>query len=253
MMQSVYTAKMGIIAQQKRVDTIANNIANVSTAGFRGTRVTFKDALYSTMQRPVDPQTFNLQQGNGVLVASAVHDFTEGTPTITGISLDFCLQGDGFFTVQDGAGERQYTREGAFAASNEADGNYLVNAQGKYVLDTQGNRIQLPQNSANLTVNAKGELSIGSGTPFATLNIASFENNEGLVALDGNCYVPTASSGPEMQAGNVQVKQGYLESSNVDLASELTKLIRAQRAFSLAGKALATADEMDATANNLRT
>jgi len=121
-------------------------------------------------------------------------------------------------------------------------------------MDTQGSRIKLPQAmSDDLTVNPKGELSIGTGAVFATLNIASFANNEGLEAVEGNCFIPTAASGPADTAQNVTVKQGFLEGSNVDLALEMTRLIRAQRAFTLAGKAITSADEMDALANNMRT
>ena len=253
MMQSIYTARLGIIAQQKRVDTIANNIANINTYGFRGSRVDFKDALYSAMINPAGTQNVNLQQGTGVLISAVNHSFNQGTPINTGVTLDFCLEGDGFFTVANENNEMQYTRSGYFGVSDEADGQYLVNAQGYYVMDTQGNKIKLPENIDGLTVNAAGEISIGTQEPFAAFNIASFENNEGLEAVENNCFVATAASGPAQKAQDVTVKQGYLESSNIDMALEMTKLIRAQRAFSLAGKAITAADEMDAAANNLRT
>lgn len=253
MMQSIYTARLGIAAQQRRVDTIANNLANINTYGFRSSRVDFKDALYSAMVNPEGTQNVNLQQGTGVLVAGMSHSFTEGTAVMTGLTLDFCLEGDGFFTVQNAAGELQYTRSGYFAVSREDGGNYLVTAQGYYVLDTNGNKIKLPENSKDLTVNTKGELSIGKGAPFAAFNIAAFANNEGLMETGSNYFVPTAASGAAQKAQDVTVKQGCLEGSNVDMTLEMTRLVRAQRALSLAGRALTTADQMDEQANNLRT
>jgi len=253
MIQSVYTAKLAIIAQQRRVDTIANNIANVNTYGYKNNKVTFKDALYSTLIRPTGAQNVNLERGNGVLISATARSFDDGMPVETGVNLDLCLQGDGFFTVRNGQGELMYTRNGAFNVSTEAGGNYLVTAQGYYVMDSNLNRIKLPDDLEKLTVNAAGALSEGALAPFATLNIAAFTNNEGLSAVSENCYMPTPSSGPAGKAQGIIVKQGFLESSNVDLAMELTRLIRAQRAFSLASKAVTMGDEMDAAANNLRT
>ena len=253
MMQSIYTARLGISAQQKRVDAIANNIANINTYGFRSSRVDFKDALYSAMVNPEATQNVNLQQGTGVLVSGMSHSFTEGPAVTTGLPLDFCLEGDGFFTVQNAGGGLQYTRSGYFAVSKEDGGKYLVTAQGYYVLDTNGDKIKLPDDTEGLTVNETGELSIGTAQPFAAFNIASFANNEGLEETGSNYFVPTTASGAAQKAQGVMVRQGCLEGSNVDLTQEMTRLVRAQRAFSLAGKALATADEMDEAANNLRT
>jgi flagellar basal-body rod protein FlgG len=252
MMQSVYTARLGISAQQKRVDAIANNIANMNTYGFRSSRVQFKDALYTAMVNPEGTQSNNLQQGNGVLVSSISHSFEEGTPVATEQTLDFCLEGDGFFTVADGQGTLQYTRSGYFGVSKETGGNYLVSAEGYYVLDTKGSKIKLPDDIEDLKVNAAGQLSIGDAEPFTAFGIASFANNEGLSETGGNYFVPTLASGAAKASQSTTVKQGYLESSNVDFAQEMTRLIRAQRAFSLASKALTTADEMDSTANNMR-
>jgi flagellar basal-body rod protein FlgG len=253
MIQSVYTGKLALIAQQRRVDTVANNIANIDTYGYKSSRITFKEALYSTLIRPVGNQNVNLERGNGVLVSGTARYYDDGTPIQTGVNLDFCLQGDGFFTVQNAGGELMYTRNGAFKVSTEADGNYLVTAQGYYVMDANRNRIKLPANTEELTVNEAGAMSIGTEAPFATLNIASFANNEGLSAVSGNCYMPTVASGPALKAQNFVVKQGFMEGSNVDLALEMTRLIRAQRAFSYAGQAVMMGNQMDAVANDLRT
>ena len=112
-MQSIYTAKHGLQAQQQRMDTIASNIANVSTTGYKVQSTGFKDALYTHMINPSDTaSTANLQQGSGVLAATAYRDFSGGTPVETDETLDFYIEGDGFFTVQDGAGAVLYTRSG---------------------------------------------------------------------------------------------------------------------------------------------
>lgn len=253
MMQSLYSAKMGIIAQQTRTDTIANNVANINTHGFKRSNVTFKDTLYSTMKRPEGMgQEYNLQQGNGVVVSAINRSFAPGVPLDTGVPLDMRIEGDAFFTVSSADGTPNYTRNGCFAVSNEGGANYLVDTQGRYVLDENLNKIQLPSNINDITVNSGGDIS-ANGTHIATLNIVSFANNDGLEATQGTCYKATDASGDPIKATNVSVYQGQLEGSNVDLGLEMTKLIRAQRALSLASKAISTADEMSAIANNMRT
>lgn len=252
MMQSMYSAKLGIQAQQQRVDTIANNIANISTHGFKSKRVDFKDALYTEMQNPASPQSnLNLMQGNGVLVSAMSRDYTQGCSEQTGEPLDMFIDGDGFFALDGNGDTLQYTRNGCFKVSNETDGQYLVTARGYYVMDTQLNKIKLPENIQDLSVRESGELSIGDNPSFATLNIVAFSNKDGLSSVGDNCYIETVASGG-MEKSEASIKQGYLEASNVDLSLEMTRLIRAQRAFSLAGKAIIVSDEMESTTNNIR-
>jgi flagellar basal-body rod protein FlgG len=252
MMQSIYSAKTGIKSQQLRIDTIANNIANIDTNGFKASRVTFKDAMYVAMAKTAQTTGSNLQQGNGTLVSATTQDFSQGIPVQTGEPLDMSIEGDGFFTLKDAAGNIEYTRSGSFTVSYEKDGAYLVSGQGNYVLDNSGNRIQLPQ-TEDLNLSQEGALSIGTAAPFATLGIATFENNAGLQNVGNGSFLSTAASGPALKADSAAVRQGSLEGSNVNLATELTRLIRAQRAFSLAGKAVTAADDMESLANNIRT
>jgi flagellar basal-body rod protein FlgG len=252
MMQSFCAAKMGLKAQQIRIDTIANNVANVNTYGFKSSSVNFKDTLYTKMLNPVETEEdLNLNRGTGVMVSSTVRSFAEGTPIETGVALDMRIEGDGFFTISGQEGENYYTRSGAFAVSVEDDGNYLVNAQGDYVLDTNLNKIVLPGNSDDLSVNSAGEIYIDD-TYVATLNIADFVNKDGLSAIGNGYYAETEASGQPVAAQDAIVHQGSLESSNVDLGLEMTRLIRAQRAFSLVSKALTTSDEMARQAANMR-
>ncbi len=249
-MQSLSTAKLGLLAQQKRVDTIANNIANINTNGYKASNVHFKDAFYTAMQNPVGGN-MNLQQGTGVIISSISRSYAQGTPVDTGEPLDMCITGDGFFSVLNN-GQAQYTRDGCFAVASEPDGMYLVTRQGYYVLDDQLQKIKLPDTAGKLSVNESGQLSVGTGVPFARLNIASFANNDGLEATGNNCFVETAVSGRPGKAQDAKVKQGFLESSNVDLALEMSRLIRAQRSYSLASRAVTTADEMQSVANTIR-
>lgn len=251
-MQAAYTAKQGILAQQLRVDTIANNIANISTHSYKSRRVNFKDMLYAQINDPANPQsTLNLQQGHGVIVSATSRDFTQGMPMNTGQVLDMYIDGDGFFSVQGTDGVTRYTRCGAFKISNEPDGNYLVTPQGHYVLDDQNNRISIPGNIEDLTIGQDGTMSIGQDEPFATLGLVKFPNQDGLASVGQNLYAVTAASGNPV-ATDATVHQGFLEGSNVDMSLELTSLIRAQRAFSMAGSALTSADNMDSLANRLR-
>lgn len=252
MLQASFSAKSAVIAQQQRIDVISNNIANVSTNGFKSTGVTFKDMMYTTMSRPEDTQTANLQKGTGACIASMNYNFSQGTPVQTGQPLDFSLEGEGFFTVTDATGRTLYTRDGSFTVSAEADGRYLVTSQGHYVMDASGQRIRLPEGSLEaLTVSPSGEMAFGTDAPFAVMNVANFRNPHGLAGAGNNCYIETVASGAPLEA-NAAISQGFTESSNVDMASEMVAMIRASRAFSLASRAITTADEMQATANNMR-
>ncbi len=261
MMQTSLSAKSALRAQQQQLDVIANNIANVNTAGFKSSSVNFKDTLYSTMTRPTDGDP--LQRGTGVRVSSINKSFAMGTPMLTGVPLDFCLVKDGFFTLEDQDGNELYTRNGAFAFSVEGGTRYLVDSEGRYVQGQSG-KIQVPEGDmSTLSVDGKGQLYIKqaataggatSATPtsFATLKISSFLNNEGLEAAGSSTFRATAASGEAQTMESPEVRVGYLESSNVDMATEMTTLIRAQKAFSFASQAVRTADEMAAMANNMR-
>lgn len=257
MLQASFSAKLGALAQQKRMDTTANNLANVSTTGFKARTVSFKDTLYTNMINPDDPyngQANNLQRGTGVLVSGMNYRFTPGAAEHTQVGTDFFIEGEGFFTVRSSQGEILYTRDGSFGLSSEADGRYLVTGEGYYVLDDQQQRIRIPEGPiSELSINDDGGLSMGRyGNIFATIQTTSFPNPYGLLTTGNNCYRVSEASGAPVQ-GTGQVVQGYLEMSNVDMVSEMTNLIRTQRAFSFASRALTTADEMQAIANNLRT
>ncbi len=271
MLQSNITARSGLIAQQQRLDIIANNMANINTNGYKAVRADFSDMLYQTMMRPLQPQDgLNLQKGHGTILGATVRNFNQGAGQMTQRLLDVMIVGDGFFAAQDLNGETLYTRDGSFALSQEEDGSYLVTGSGRYILDVNGNRINLGDTpESNLEIQSDGTIWAVTTTPatadsapvttrtlLGQLGLYRFQNTAGLEAVSTNMYQQTENSG-EAQAvgmeGGVSVQQGMLEGSNVDLATEMTRMIRAQRAFSMASKALTTADEMDAKANQLRT
>jgi flagellar basal-body rod protein FlgG len=251
-MQAIYSASTGLKGQQTRLDTIAAPLANSNTPGYKSARVDFKDALYTSMKHPLGTaEASNLRSGSGVLPAAVSADFSRGTLSATGQTLDFAISGSGFFTVETPAGDTLYTRSGSFGVSAAEEGSYLVTPQGYYVLDRSGNRISLPDDRAGLGVTPDGVL----GTPdrsVAVLGIADFSNPDGLLSAGDTCFRESAASGAAFPAENPSVVQGSLEGSNVDLAQELTLLIRSQRAYSLASRALQTADDMEGLANNMR-
>jgi flagellar basal-body rod protein FlgG len=250
-MQSIYTAKLGLRAQQQRMDVVASNMSNVSTVGYKRQTAGFKDALYTQMVDPSDTaSTENLKQGSGVLLASTSRDFTMGTPVETGQPLDLYIDGDGFFTVKTGDSVT-YTRSGSFGLSKEADGNYIATADGGYLLDSAGNRIKVAGDPGGISVTSEGQLSL-NGAPLADIKLVTFTNKDGLSLSGSGRYAATASSGGP-KASDAGINQGYIESSNVDVTTEFTQLIRAQRMFSLAGRALGAWNDMESTTNNLRT
>ncbi len=251
MIQSLSTAAAGLTAQQQKIDIIANNIANISTTAYKGTDARFEDTLYTAMENPdPDAPVTNLQKGTGVALASAATDFTQGSVRQTGGMFDLMIDGDAFFKVETGDGEYAYTKDGAFSISVEEDGRYLVTSAGDYVLDENDERIMIPEDAQRFNVRDDG--GIDTGTAEAQLGIYTFDNAAGLLSAGGNLFTETAASGAAAEAEEYTVIQGALEGSNVDLATQLTSLIQAQRVFSLASQALQTADDMEGLANNLR-
>ena len=250
-MQTLHSAKLGLIAQQNRMSVIADNMANVSTPGHKSQRADCKDALYTQILNPAELDRTGLEQGTGVLMAATNCDFAQGTVLSTGESLDMYIDGDGYFCIADIDGTVTYTRNGAFAISDEADGNWLVNANGRYVLDENMNRISIPENAKEISVSADGTLT-ADGAVLGRLGIVTFVNRNGLESAGSSLYRATEASG-EPQPSNSVVRQGGLEASNVNVAVEMTRLIRAQKAFAMASRAASVWDEMAATTNNLRT
>ena len=253
MIRSLWIAKTGLEAQQTQMDVISNNLANVSTTGFKRARAVFEDLLYQTIRQPgaqSSEQTqlpSGLQLGTGVKPVATERIFTQGNLQQTGNSKDVAIQGQGFFQVLMPDGTTSYTRDGSFQV--DANGQ-LVTSSGFAVQPA----ITLPPDTQSLTIAMDGTVSVtqaGSATPVTvgTLQLATFINPAGLQSLGQNLYAETGASGtPGTNApgsnGAGSLNQGYIETSNVNVVEELVNMIQTQRAYEINSKAISTSDEM---------
>ena len=256
MYEAMMIAATGLKNQQSRLDTIANNVANVNSAAYKSARLDFKDALYTSGIVPAKPRTpeGNQQKGHGVMIAGIAKDFSVGNMQRTERTLDAAIEGEGFFELEDIDGSAVYSRNGVFDISVEEDGNYLVNGDGLYVHDTNGDRIFIPFDAETIVINENGALAFTvSGEETAIeLGVYTFRNITGLQSMGNGTYKESAASGEKLPAGGAVIRQGTIEGSNVNLAEEMTRLIRTQRTFQLSSRALTTADEMEGIANNMK-
>lgn len=270
MMRALYTAATGMKAGQTNVDTIANNLSNVNTNGYKTTRTEFKSLLYQTIQTKTtsangDEKPVGAQVGLGVRVASTTSMYTQGALTASESATDFALEGDGFFAIRGVDGETYYTRNGNFTWAVDAFGNTLLtDVEGCPVLDRAGNAIYVPEgvSAEQMVFQQSGE--IGYKTPEGEyipldqqFGLYQFNNPSGLEKLSYSRLQQTDASGQAMLEGEngtmpSKVLQYYLEGSNVQVADEMVNMIIAQRAYEMNSKAIQTADSMLDTANNLK-
>lgn len=271
MMRALYTAATGMISEQTNVDTIANNLSNVNTYGYKAQRTEFKSLLYQTIQTRTtsangDQKPVGAQVGLGTRVAATTSLYTQGSLTATERDTDLALEGEGFFAVRGADGNTYYTRNGAFTWSLAGNGaTILADAAGNPVLDRNNNTITVPNGVKAESISFSDSGEIGYMTPegrYVSMNqsfgIYQFNNPAGLEKTSGSLLIATAASGNPMQEGTTQglkpskICSGYLEGSNVAVADEMVNLIVAQRAYELNSKAITTADSMLETANNLK-
>ena len=256
MFEAMMIAATGLQNQQRRLDTIANNVANINTTAFKSVRLDFKDALYTAGIIPGLPRSpeGNQQKGHGVLIAGTAKDFRGGNLQMTERPLDVAIEGEGFFELRDMNGNLIYTRNGAFNLSPEEDGAYLTNGDGLYVMDVNGERIRLPEYAETIGIGMDGTISFAYNGEESEikLGVYTFRNLMGLDWAGGSNYSESAASGEKMPAEEAILRQGTIEGSNVNLGEEMTRMIRTQRAFQLASRALTTSDEMDGIANNMK-
>ncbi len=259
-MRALFSAASGMEAQQMRIDSIANNLANVSTTGFKKSRTEFEDLFYETIQMPGATSEggtelpTGVQIGHGVRLAAIGRVFSSGDRVATNNPLDLAVEGDGFFQIQDEGGETLYTRDGEF--KKDGEGN-LVTKAGDLLIPT----ITIPTDATNITVLPDGTVNImqaGDSSPVQVgqLELARFPNAAGLLALGGNMFGVTEASGdPETGTpednGYGAISAGYLEGSNVNVAEELVQMILAQRAFEVNSRVIRAGDEMLRTASQL--
>jgi flagellar basal-body rod protein FlgG len=259
MLRAFSTSATGMMAQEMLVDTIANNLANVNTTGFKRSQIEFQDLLYAKMKEPgteiapgVNAPT-GLEVGTGVRVASTLRVFSLGEFHNTQRNLDIAIRGNGFLQVLMPNGDMRYTR----------DGSLLVNANGQLVTQA-GYQIEpaiaIPADAATIDIATDGSVnvtdSIGTRSVVGTVQLARFVNPSGLGSQGDNLFTPTDASGEPVvgtagQEGFGDIQSGFLEKSNVNMVNELVNLITAQRAYEINSRAIRAGDEMLRNTSNL--
>ncbi|MBE6051378.1 MAG: flagellar basal body rod protein FlgG [Clostridium sp.] len=248
------TSKSGMNANQTKLDTISNNLANSGTTGYKSVEVGFEDLLTETINRKGYRTNNESVMGTGVRTTDWFRNNSQGNLQLTSQSTDFALDGPGYFRVTLADGSKAYTRDGAFK----------VDALGRLV-DSNGNKVELnyedgyseencPLSPSTLTIDSEGNVYSkhdGILTKVAQVPIYTAVGDEAFTSISDNLFVPT--EGAQLQlATDTHVYQGYLEMSNVDMTTAFTDLIITQRAFQLSSKGVSTADEMWGMINNMR-
>ncbi len=261
MIKALNTAATGLEAQQTNMEVISNNLANVSTAGFKKSRAEFEDLMYQTIKEPGQASGMNsfsptgVQTGLGVRTAAVQKDFALGSAIITKNPLDIQIEGGGFFQVQTKDGQIAYTRDGAFKRDQT----------GK-MIDKNGNTLQpeitIPAEVAGIEIAASGEVRVIQGLnsvpqQIGQIDIVNFVNPAGLKSVGKNLFMQTSASGQPITArpglqGTGFLAQGQLEGSNVNLVDEMINMITAQRFYETNSKAIQAADQMLQNVNNLK-
>lgn len=261
MNRSLYIAATGMNAQQDQMDVISNNLANVSTNGFKGSRAVFEDLLYQTVRQPGADETQQTQVPSGIQLGTGVQQiaterlYTQGNLQQTGNSKDVAINGNGFFQVQMPDGTTSYTRDGSFQTNAQGQ---LVTSGGNLIIPA----ITVPVNATSLTIGSDGSVSITqpgntNTVQIGALQVATFINPAGLDALGGNLFSETSSSGaPNVTApgsnGSGSLQQGFVETSNVNVVQELVNMIQTQRAYEINSKAVTTSDQMLQTLSQMQ-
>lgn len=270
MVRSLWTAATGMIAQQINMDTIANNLANVNTQGYKTQVNEFKSLLYQTLQTETTTangaqKPTSAQVGLGVRNSAITSVFREGSLYASESDTAFAIDGKGFFAVRGEDGNTYYTRNGDLKFALGSNGNMLTDSDGRPILSTAGQPIILDERYilSNVTVSKGGELCYpdesNNPQPIGiAIGVFQFNNPNGLEKRGDSFFAQTAASGQAMNESTTQgierssIIQGYLEGSNVQVVDEMVNMIVAQRAYELNSKAITTSDEMLQQANNLR-
>jgi len=253
MIRSLWISKTGLDAQQTQMDVVANNLANVSTNGFKRSRAVFEDLLYQNIRQPgaqSSQQTqlpSGLQLGTGVRPVATERIFSQGNLQQTNNDKDIAIQGAGFFQVLLPDGTTAYTRDGAFQTDSQGQ---LVTASGFPVQPA----ITIPATAQSFSVGRDGTVSVTTAgttatTQIGSIQLATFINPAGLQAKGENLYVETTASGTANNNtpgtnGAGLLSQGYVETSNVNVVEELVNMIQTQRAYEINSKAITTSDQM---------
>lgn len=261
-MRSLNIGATGMLAQQLNVEVISNNIANMNTTAFQRRRAEFQDLLYQNVRRvgadSSDQNTVvptGVQVGLGVKTAAVYRIGEQGNLTLTENPLDLAIDGEGYFSVTLPDGETAYTRAGSL----QLDGNGDIVTPDGYLLEPG---LTIPEDAINIIINRNGQVQVTLDGEVEPADVGQFEltrfaNEGGLLAVGDNLYLETPASGAPAAAvpgaaGYGEIKQGYLETSNVNVVEEITNLISAQRAYEMNSKVIETSDQMMGTVSNVR-
>ncbi len=262
MTRSLDIGATGMLAQQLNVDVISNNIANMTTTGYKRQRAAFADLIYQNIDRPGSTSSDSgttvpagLQLGLGVRAGSVYRMHSQGALRITENPLDLAITGEGFFQIELPSGDTAYTRDGTFQINENGE---LVTVQG-YLVDPG---ITIPQDAIDIDINQQGEVLVSLPGQVAVSNVgqiqlANFINPTGLEAVGDNLFLETEASGTPITGNPGQdefgsLRQGAVEQSNVNVVEEITDLISAQRAYEMNSSIISTSDEMLQTITQLR-
>ncbi|NLY71028.1 MAG: flagellar hook-basal body protein [Clostridiales bacterium] len=233
MIRAFYTARSSLVSQQLHLDTIANNVANINTTGYKPQQVSFSALMYENINGGAGN---SISVGHGVRVGKMGLDFEQGILNQTNMPMDCAILGPGFFAVEDReSGEITFTRDGNFKKSIERNRVYLVNSNGDYVLNDRMRRIEIEEEF-----------------DYKEIGVFDFENRYGLQMVGGNRFAATDESGNAERVREPNVKVGFLENSAVQLSKEIVKMIEASKGFSLGSRVIHTTDEMERIINQLR-
>ena len=260
MIRSLWTGTTGMHGQQLNIDVIANNLANVSTTGFKKSKADFQDLLYQTMKVPGSQTSADTESPTGIMIglgvkpAAVTKIFTQGDLIQTENELDVAIEGNGFLQVEIPNGNTAYTRAGALKIDSNGR---MTNSDGYPILPA----ITIPDGSRQISIGETGIVSAIIGddtesTELGNLELASFTNNGGLLAIGKNLFQESAASGTATtgtpgEGGLGTLLQTYLEGSNVNIIEELASMITTQRAYEINSKTIQTSDEMMQTTNQL--
>ena len=253
---SFYTGAVGAISQQERMDIIANNIANINTDGYKSKSGTFSNLVYTNLNAPQGGNS-KLKSGVGVKVEKTDVDMSSGAYSQTDGQYDFTIIGEGLFGLKPPNGnEISYTRDGSFMLSKQSDGKfYLANKDGYLVIDRNSQPIEVkneaPEESKD---NSRSSRDVKKEDPTLSQKIAVFRfgNYNDMRSIGGNRLMPVAKNGAPQVNNDATLQQGVVETSNVDFAKEMSRMIETQRAYQFALRMVTTSDEVEGIINSLR-
>lgn len=261
-MRALKIAATGMAAQQMRVETISNNLANMSTTGYNARRAEFADLHYQQMVRPGTINASDgtvlptgVQLGLGVRPSAVSIQLSQGSVAATGNDLDLAIEGNGYFEVTLPSGQTAYTRDGGLKRTGEG----LIVTNDGYPVSPE---ITIPSDARSISINADGEVyayfvDSDEGELLGQFTLSAFTNAKGLEAIGSNLFVQTEASGPPLAStpgidGLGLLRQGYLEDSSVDAVREITELIEAQRGYEMNAKVISAADQMMGATTQVR-